>query len=247
MCQGAGRRARLGHTERWQLTDVLPTAPHTVDPCLHPDPCAAHPPAGDVRGRRAGGVCQLYQRGTSLCQLHRPHQHAVPAVRGCAQQAVSYATSGRASREPLTLDSAGWCACLFAKLSCRPHPSCPPGLQRGLTCQSASPSLPGVARRRWNHCSLRSAPEVSLGWRQTGLDVQQAGQRALAGCHTCMIHPPPTPSPSSDFTVPPLKPIFPSINMTDACYSDPTTESCTAFRRTHMGALQRGRLAAGRG
>ncbi|PSC69979.1 putative ATP-dependent RNA helicase DDX11 [Micractinium conductrix] len=38
---------------------------------------------------------------------------------------------------------------------------------------------------------------------------------------------------AGNFTIPELKPVYASVNMTDPCYANPAAASCAAFRRTH--------------
>ena len=40
---------------------------------------------------------------------------------------------------------------------------------------------------------------------------------------------------SAELTVPPFKPVFRSINITDPCYTDPTADACKTFARAHGG------------
>ena len=59
-------------------------------------------------------------------------------------------------------------------------------------------------------------------------------QLQLKPCHTRDMSSPLHP-PSTELTVPPFKPVFRSINITDPCYVDPTADACKTFARAHGG------------
>ncbi len=57
---------------------------------------------------------------------------------------------------------------------------------------------------------------------------------SASNASTCRsAHNPPSAPP--ELVVPPFKPVFRSINITDPCYVDPTADACKTFARAHMG------------